>query len=127
MFLFRHYCTRKLFRLRKSLKLTNGNKKYVKKEIKPEVVTSERHLLIPLYQAERAWAYAMQLKDEAGAGEVPPRVYYHLVRRFKKAVSWCKILSSLSESKVDDKTALEIEVRELFYRIDIVTIGILIM
>ena len=109
------------------MKLTNGNKKYAKKEIKPEVVSSERYLLIPLYQAERAWAYAMQLKDEAGAGEVPPRVYYHLVRRFKKAVSWCKILSSLSDSKVDDKTALEIEVRELFYRIDIITIGILIM
>lgn len=52
----------------------------------------------------------MQLKDEAGPSEVPPRVYYHLVRRFKKAVQWSKMLCVLSADRVDNKTALEIEV-----------------
>lgn len=106
----RHYCTRKLVRLRKSLKLTNGGKRYTKKEIKPDSVTSERYLLVPLYQAERAWAYAMQLKDEAGPSEVPPRVFFHLVRRFKKAITWCQLLATLADGRVDDKTHLEIEV-----------------
>lgn len=42
----------------------------------------ERMLLIPLILAERAWAYAMQLKQEISEH---PRRRFHLVRRFKKA------------------------------------------
>ena len=97
-------------RLRKSLKVTNGGKKYTKKELSPAMITSDRHLLIPLYQSERAWAYAMQMKDEAGPDGLPPRVYFHLVRRYSKAAHWCKQLQSLATEKVDDKTTWEIEV-----------------
>lgn len=107
---FRNYCTRKLFRLRRSLKQTNGTKRYVKKEIKPDSIDTERYFLIPLYQAERAWAYAMQLKDEVGPNEVPPRKYFHIVRKLAKAVHWCNQLTKLASDLVDDKTNLEIEV-----------------
>lgn len=106
----RNYCSRKLLRLRRSLKQQNGNKRYTKKEIKQDSIDSERYFLIPLYQAERVWAYAMQLKDEVGPSEVPPRTYFHIVRKLSKAVKWCNQLASLATDLVDEKTNLEIEV-----------------
>ena len=111
----RNYCTRRLLRLRKSLNLTNGGKRYQKRVLKEDEVKSVRHLYIPLVQAERAWSYAMQLKDEARIDEIPPRVKFHIIRRFTKAVKWCNTLSSLSKNKVDSKTALEIEVCFFFF------------
>ena len=62
---YRQYCARRLHRLRKSLKLTQGKGRFVKKPIEPRVVAQGKHLLIPLYCSERAWAYAMQLKRES--------------------------------------------------------------
>ena len=47
-----------------------------------------RHLLIPLMNAERAWGYAMQLKQQENE---EPRKHYHLVKRFSKAVMWSKV------------------------------------
>ena len=46
------------------------------------MVTDERHLLIPLVAAERAWSYAMELKRDAG-NELRKRA--HLLGRLKKA------------------------------------------
>lgn len=81
--------------------------------LKAEEVTSVRHLFIPLVQSERAWSYAMQMKDEARLAEdIPPRVKFHIIRRFKKAVKWARTLTSLSKNIVDAKTALEIEAYE---------------
>lgn len=52
-------------------------------ELTPEEVTTASHLEIPLMTAERAWAYAMQRKQEtAGA---PYRVRRHVVTRLAKA------------------------------------------
>lgn len=50
------------------------------------VTFSCRHLYIPLFNAERCWAYAMELKKEAEAkpeGAAPKR--NHLIRRLAKA------------------------------------------
>ena len=38
--------------------------------------------------AERAWGYAMQLKQQENE---EPRKHYHLVKRFSKAVMWSKV------------------------------------
>lgn len=47
------------------------------------MVTTTRHLEIPLMMAERAWSYAKQLKQEtAGA---PLRVRRHAAERLAKA------------------------------------------
>ena len=42
----------------------------------------EKHLMIPLMTAERAWAYAMQLKFEMNT---EPRKKYHMINRLRKA------------------------------------------
>lgn len=65
---YRQYCSRRLRRLRKSVRFMHGRGKFVKKSVTSDIVSSERHLLLPLYNAERAWAYAMQ---------VPAQFYTH--------------------------------------------------
>lgn len=68
---------------------------------------AERMLVIPLCLAERAWSYAMQLKQE-----VPefPRKRYHLVRRLEKAAQHATRFNKLVhdlESSCSDKTKKE--------------------
>lgn len=52
-------------------------------ELSPDIVTTTGHLEIPLMMAERAWAYAMQRKQETV--DAPYRVRRHVVTRLSKA------------------------------------------
>lgn len=97
---YRSYCSRRLHRLRRSLNVYQGVASSAKArhqrgrklmDISNLMVLEageenaeygERMLLIPLMLAERAWAYAMQLKQEISEH---PRRRFHLIRRFKKA------------------------------------------
>lgn len=64
---YRQYCSRRLQRVRKSVKFTHGKgKTYIGKKVDAETATEARFLYIPLYNAERAWSYAMQLKEVRG-------------------------------------------------------------
>ncbi|XP_011838121.1 signal recognition particle subunit SRP68 isoform X3 [Macaca mulatta] len=64
-----------------------------------------RYLLLVLMDAERAWSYAMQLKQEANT---EPRKRFHLLSRLRKAVKHAEELERLCESnRVDAKTKLE--------------------
>ncbi|KAL0190846.1 hypothetical protein M9458_013544, partial [Cirrhinus mrigala] len=63
------------------------------------------HLLLVLMEAERAWSYAMQLKQEANT---EPRKRFHLLARLRKAAKHGEQLEKLCESpRVDAKTKLE--------------------
>lgn len=53
-----------------------------------------RLLCVPLLQAERAWAHAMQLRQEANT---EPRKKFHLVARLKKAYAHAQTLLQLCE------------------------------
>lgn len=67
-----------------------------------------RYLLLILMDAERAWSYAMQLKQEANT---EPRKRFHLLSRLRKAVKHAEELERLCESnRVDAKTKLEAQV-----------------
>ena len=60
------YCSDRVRRLRtgKGVKMTQGRgRKYERKDVTPDKVTDLRHVLIPLFQAEGAWAFAMHLKQ----------------------------------------------------------------
>lgn len=58
--------------------------------------------------AERAWGYAMQLKQEANT---EPRKRFHLVGRLRKASKIANELETLCEStKCDARTKLEAQV-----------------
>jgi len=58
----RQYCTRKIQRLRKNNDFVNAKgKKYVFKPVTADTAKKLEHLLIVLFEAERAWSYAMQV------------------------------------------------------------------
>mmetsp|Transcript_11273 Transcript_11273/g.27521 ORF Transcript_11273/g.27521 Transcript_11273/m.27521 type:complete len:608 (-) Transcript_11273:1875-3698(-) len=103
---YRQYCTRRLARLYKALKFGHGRGRYQKKALEAATVTDERHLLIPLMAAERAWSYAMELKRDAG-DEPPKRA--HMIRRLKKATIHAAELVSLCSQVGSARTALEAE------------------
>jgi len=58
-----------------------------------------------LFQAERAWAYSMQLKQEVNTDS---RKKFHLLNRLRKAVKYANLLEVLSQSnRCDARTKLE--------------------
>ena len=71
-----------------------------------------RHLQIVLVSAERAWAHAMQLKqDGAAVGEdgPAPRKRHYALRRLSKAAAWAAELARLAGGTCDTRSALEAE------------------
>ncbi|KAM7394025.1 hypothetical protein PAMP_020852 [Pampus punctatissimus] len=103
---YRGYCSRRLRRLRKTLGFKMGNRhKFIGKKITVEMLSDNRYLLVVLMEAERAWSYAMQLKQEANT---EPRKRFHLLARLRKAAKHSEKLEKLCESpRVDAKTKLE--------------------
>ncbi|XP_005993281.1 signal recognition particle subunit SRP68 [Latimeria chalumnae] len=103
---YRGYCSRRLRRLRKTLNFKMGNRhKFTGKKVTAEMLSDNRYLLLILMDAERAWSYAMQLKQEANT---EPRKRFHLVSRLRKAVKYSEELERLCESdRVDAKTKVE--------------------
>eukprot|EP00049_Salpingoeca_infusionum_P005628 m.94621 g.94621 ORF g.94621 m.94621 type:complete len:157 (-) comp13023_c0_seq4:24889-25359(-) len=75
---YRQYVTRKLHRMRKALKVPQGKHKFSKRPITVATVTDERHLMIPLFLADRAWAYFHEDKDLTAR---QPAKAYHGVRQ----------------------------------------------
>ena len=65
-----------------------------------------RFLYIPLINAERSWAYGMQLKQEANT---EARKRFHLLRRLRRAVVHSSNLLRLCEKceRCDTRTKLE--------------------
>ncbi|KAG8941964.1 hypothetical protein FRC04_003923 [Tulasnella sp. 424] len=93
---YRRHCSNKIHRLRQALKLTHGKGKNFKKP--PEVLTEnlkDGHLLLDLFEAERAWAYAQELLLESTKTQNTP-VRRHALSRFRKALQWAKELSDRS-------------------------------
>ncbi|TDH70331.1 hypothetical protein CCR75_003995 [Bremia lactucae] len=113
---YRQYCTRRLRRIRKSAKFTHGKgKQFIGKKVDIETATENRLLYIPLYNAERAWSYAMQLKeddnlDRSEHGEnANSRIKFHLNGRLRKAVEWSQRLATICAARADIRTSLEAE------------------
>nr|CAG4645475.1 EOG090X04NF [Lynceus sp. MCZ IZ 141354] len=94
---YRGYCTRRLQRLRKALRLPQGDKKHFKKRdvTLENIIKDARYLYIPLVQSERAWGYAMQLKQEFNT---EPRKRFHMVNKLRKAVKYASHLEYLCTS-----------------------------
>ncbi|PVD38591.1 hypothetical protein C0Q70_01207 [Pomacea canaliculata] len=77
------------------------------KKVTPEILTDPRFIQLPLFCAERCWAYAMQLKAEANT---EPRKKFHMTARLRKAVHYAEELVALCQSpKCDARTKLECE------------------
>lgn len=105
---YRAYCARRLERIRKAkaIKFIYGKgKKYTPRELTPEMVTDVRHLMIPLYNAERAWALSQELK----AGEMNAVRKSRMLNRLQRAVKWAEQLQTLCAARGDARTGLEAE------------------
>ncbi|KAH8380073.1 hypothetical protein KR009_008748 [Drosophila setifemur] len=109
---YRGYCTRRIRRLRKALKYPQGDKRHFKRrDVTIGQLTGkkadERFIHIPLISAERAWAYAMQLKQESNT---EPRKRFHLINKLRRACFYALQLQELCNTDAfDARTKLECE------------------
>ncbi|XP_015595448.1 signal recognition particle subunit SRP68 [Cephus cinctus] len=103
---YRGYCSRRLRRLRKVLKVPQGDRRHFKRrDVTSAMVNDDKFLQVPLTMAERAWSYAMQLRQESNT---EPRKKFHLVSRLRKAATYSLQLQELIESiNCDARTKLE--------------------
>ena len=72
-----------------------------------------RYLYLPLFDAERSWAYAMELKSESNT---EPRKKFHMMNKLKKAVEHASDLQMIVSNEhlpCDALTKLEANVSEL--------------
>jgi signal recognition particle subunit SRP68 len=117
---YRHYVTRRLARLRKAGKATHkGGKAFATKDVHtleslggdPAAVKME-HLLLLLLNAERAWAFAMQVKQDAASNQhMPSYLRAHLLRRLRRAAVWATRLQGLVgevSGRITERTSLEV-------------------
>ncbi|VDO04441.1 unnamed protein product [Rodentolepis nana] len=89
---YQQYVTRKLRRMRKSLRFQQGTRsRVVPKKLTPEMVTDARHIILAVFEIERCWAYAMQLRSEANSEH---RKKFHMMSRLRKAA---KLAQNLNE------------------------------
>lgn len=104
---YRHYLTRRLSNVRHRIGLVYGKGKvFVKKDITADNAKTVDHLLVLLLDAERAWSYAMELKDESSL-EGKHKLKHMAVAKFAKAAKWADQLRALCSVKADPQTALE--------------------
>ncbi|KAG5881222.1 hypothetical protein JTB14_035481 [Gonioctena quinquepunctata] len=107
---YRGYCSRRISRLRKVLKVPQGDRRHFKKRditnahvLNPR--SDERFLHIPLMLSERCWAYAMQLRQEANT---EPRKKFHLIQKLRKSCVYALQFDELcKQDRCDARTKLE--------------------
>jgi len=103
---YRHYCSKRLLVIRRQLKKIYGKKSVLNKITDAKQINDQRYLLITLLKAERAWAYAMDLKREFEQGG-DSRLSFHINRRFDKASKHATELESYSRQVGDNYTIIE--------------------
>ncbi|KAA3681319.1 signal recognition particle subunit SRP68 [Paragonimus westermani] len=106
---YHQYITRKLRRMRKSLHFQQGTRsKVVPKRLTPDMVTDPRFIVLKVFEIERSWAYAMQLKSESNS---EPRKRFQMISRLRKAVLRGSQLSELigELTSLDAVTKLELQ------------------
>ncbi|KAI8928088.1 hypothetical protein BC831DRAFT_510286 [Entophlyctis helioformis] len=104
---YRTYCARKIHRVRKASGFSQGTKRrYERKVVTADTIgADDKALQSLLFEAERAWAYAMQLRADS---QYEPRKKHHLVKRLVRAAQAAKSLETLCQDPaVDSRSALE--------------------
>ncbi|XP_065186896.1 signal recognition particle subunit SRP68-like [Sycon ciliatum] len=104
---YRAYCARRIHRIRKSLHFQHGHKsRYNPKKITVEKVTDVRYLHLVLMSAERAWAYAMELRPQSNT---EPRKHFSLLKKLRRAEQYAVELEELCSAcpQADARTKLE--------------------
>jgi signal recognition particle subunit SRP68 len=104
------FCSTKINKLRKILKITQGKRKFVKIEIDSEICSDARHLLILILNCERKWSIGMAIKQQlTSIGEDIKPLRANIKNKFKKAAEVAKQILEISKEKCDTQTILEAE------------------
>ncbi|KAJ2712838.1 signal recognition particle subunit srp68 [Coemansia spiralis] len=104
--LYRRSCGRRLHAVRKAAGLAQGTSTaYRRQDVTAEVASGPAHVEIMLLHAERAWAYAMDLREQYLRTE-EPRQRHHLVRRLRVACKAALQLAAIGPGFCDARTAL---------------------
>ncbi|KAI8373324.1 hypothetical protein BD560DRAFT_394627 [Blakeslea trispora] len=105
---YREYCTNRVRRLRQILKLTQSNNKSTNaRKALPETFQDARYLQLYLFESERAWAYAMELKH-ASTNTIDTRPHHHLIKRLKRASQYAEQLHQHAQQQsVNHPTLLD--------------------
>ncbi len=110
---YHKYCVRKIYRMRKTLKFTQGRRQYQAKPVTFEAATNVKHLLLLVFKAEANWAYATNIKQRFSkdtAVKQSERSKYHAKKRFQKAYVAAKTLYEIGQQgAVDAYSQIEIE------------------
>ena len=87
------------------MKFTFG-KKYQKKTFDLDLINKtndQRILHVLLYSSERAWAHAMNIKQDFSTKKQENlRMKFHIKNRFAKAYRWAKILENGCQKHTDN-------------------------
>jgi signal recognition particle subunit SRP68 len=105
---YRRYCQRRIGRLCRESKALRGHwREFIKQEggVADPARTRGMGMLL-LLQAERAWAYAEELKEESGG---QGRKRQHQMGRLKRAALWGRHLQRLCVAAADAATRLQAE------------------
>ncbi|OBZ86209.1 Signal recognition particle subunit SRP68 [Choanephora cucurbitarum] len=105
---YREYSTNRVRRLRQILKLAQANSKSTNaRKALPETFHDARYLHLFVYESERAWAFAMELKH-ASTNSIDTRPQHHLIKRLKRASQYAEQLHQhCQQQSVDDRTLLD--------------------
>ncbi|KAJ2723532.1 signal recognition particle subunit srp68 [Coemansia sp. Benny D115] len=103
---YRRFCAHHLRTVRKAAKLAQGTSTaYRPKPVTADTASKPEHLEILVLEAERAWAYAMDLRELYSRTE-EPRQRYHVIRRLKAACKTGEHLASVASAVGDRRTKL---------------------
>ena len=114
---YHHYCSRKLHRMRKSLKFTQGRKQFVAKKVTAEEAKgNSKFIQLQVFKCEANWAYAMQQKQIVSSGggkdnahRNANRVRYLGLKRLQKAAQAAQALLEIAKGSLDAYQQVEIE------------------
>ncbi|BGP18641.1 hypothetical protein JCM10213_004191 [Rhodosporidiobolus nylandii] len=98
---YKSHCVAKVHHLRKSIGLTQTagkTRKYQKKDILADKVSSDKHLQIVLFDAERCWAQSQLLKTNPDDTSSAAVTKHHFAKRLSKASSRAGELLALVQS-----------------------------
>ncbi|GAA6063103.1 hypothetical protein JCM10212_003301 [Sporobolomyces blumeae] len=96
---YKSHCAAKVHHLRKSTGFTQTagrSRKYQRKDVTADKVTTDKHLQIILFDSERCWAQSQLLKAELEDPSCPPSTKHHLAKRLAKASANAHHLVELS-------------------------------
>ncbi|KAJ2082058.1 signal recognition particle subunit srp68 [Coemansia sp. RSA 988] len=103
---YRRYCAHRLHSVRKVAKLQQGTSTtFHKKDVTADMASKPEHVEVLVLQAERAWAYAMELREQYTRTE-EPRQHQHMVRRLKASCKAARQLAGIAPGFCDRRTAL---------------------